>query len=118
MKFKYQKKHKPLKSIKHALRHLVHALGKAVLYLGTPPLCPVHQSGVLTQLHCQYLGCCPLCNLCGFSGLAATCSRQFCLFSGDSSNTSYPRKCFSTSMSCGPSANTHGTSGPRYSGMA
>ncbi|XP_034129168.1 uncharacterized protein LOC117584413 [Drosophila guanche] len=76
MKFKYQKKHKPLKSIKHALRHLAHALGKAVLYLGTPPLCPVHQNGVLTQLHCQYLGCCPLCHLCGFSCVAATCARH------------------------------------------
>ncbi|XP_017155053.1 uncharacterized protein LOC108163994 [Drosophila miranda] len=106
MKFKYQMKPKPLKYIKHALRQLAHALGKALLYLGTPPLCPVHQSGVLTQLHCQYLGCCPLCNLCGFSDFAETCTRPSCLCSGGPTDSSAPRNYFSTA------------SGPRYSEMA
>ncbi|XP_017024059.1 uncharacterized protein [Drosophila kikkawai] len=66
MKFKYQKKHQPFDPIKQALLHLARAIGKAFLYLGTPPLCPLHQSCPLIQLHCQYLAACPICSLCSF----------------------------------------------------
>lgn len=85
MKFKYQSKHKLLKSIKRAARHTAggkwcqsemnlsretfphslsfslhfHALGavlvKSFFYLGTPPICPDHQLS-LNYLHPHYIG--------------------------------------------------------------
>lgn len=65
-------------------------IGKAFLYLGTPPLCPLHQSCALTQLHFQYLGVCPICSLCSFSEIRipASCSSPCSSCSGRSACSS------------------------------
>ncbi|EDW54541.1 uncharacterized protein LOC6613653 [Drosophila sechellia] len=92
MKLKYQKKHQPLDPIKQALRKLARALGKAFLYLGTPPLCPLHQSSALSLLHCHYLGVCPICALSSFSGSGTSCSSPCFSYCGNSTTLSAPCK--------------------------
>ncbi|KRF98779.1 uncharacterized protein Dwil_GK24766 [Drosophila willistoni] len=82
MKFKYQKKHKQLKSIKRALRHVATGLLKAFFYLGTPTLCPYHQACLLSGVYpgFYYLGLvhCTGCNLCSICLNPSTlCSGNF-----------------------------------------
>nr|XP_016944769.1 uncharacterized protein LOC108020880 [Drosophila suzukii] len=97
MKFKYQKKHKSLDPIKQALRKFARVLGKAFFYLGTPPLCPLHQASALTLLHCHYLGVCPICSLCSFSGSPSACWSPCSSCCGSSSASSAPCKSSTTS---------------------
>ncbi|XP_043645962.1 uncharacterized protein LOC122615124 [Drosophila teissieri] len=92
MKLKYQKKHQPLDPIKQALRKFARVLGKAFLYLGTPPLCPLHQASALNLLHCHYLGVCPVCALSSFSGSRTSCSSPYSSCCGNSTTSSAPCK--------------------------
>ncbi|EDV58067.1 uncharacterized protein LOC6542056 [Drosophila erecta] len=94
MKLKYQKKHQPLDPVKQALRKFARVLGKALLYLGTPPLCPIHQSSALDLLHCHYLcvGVCPICVLSCFPGGGTSCSSPYSSCCGNSTTSSAPCK--------------------------
>ncbi|XP_032307385.1 uncharacterized protein LOC6497742 isoform X3 [Drosophila ananassae] len=113
MKFKYQKKHQPLDPIKQGLRLFAHALGKAFLYLGTPALCPLHQTCSLSQLHCQYLGVCPFCRPCTLSGSRTleTCSNRYYSCCGSFIDSYAPCKSSMKSRKWnGPSATRNGKS--------
>ncbi|XP_017067123.1 uncharacterized protein LOC108105182 [Drosophila eugracilis] len=92
MKFKNQKKHRPLDPIKQALRKFARVLGKAFLYLGTPPLCPIHQSSALTLIHCHYLGVCPICTRSSFSGYVTPCLSPYSSYCDNSTASSVPCK--------------------------
>ncbi|EDV30662.1 uncharacterized protein Dana_GF14927 [Drosophila ananassae] len=117
MKFKYQKKHQPLDPIKQGLRLFAHALGKAFLYLGTPALCPLHQTCSLSQLHCQYLGVCPFCRPCTLSGSRTleTCSNRYYSCCGSFIDSYAPCKSSMKSRKWnGPSATRNGKSGMKF----
>ncbi|XP_016985921.2 uncharacterized protein LOC108049291 [Drosophila rhopaloa] len=110
MKFLYQKKHQPLDPIKQALRKIARVLGKAFCYLGTPPLCPLHQASALTQFHCHYLGVCPICSLCSFPGIAtSSCWSPCSSCCGSSTASSVP--CRSSTKSRRPSSRGNVRSG-------
>ncbi|KAH8395669.1 hypothetical protein KR222_006701 [Zaprionus bogoriensis] len=63
MKFKYQSKHKLLKSIKRISRLAAGVLVKSFFYLGCPAICPGHQLA-FSCLHPPSLGFYSHCNLC------------------------------------------------------